>query len=205
MLEKHILEARAKAMAYEDREELKRQRICEDPDRFGVPPTKSYFSYCLDDTLLRENGLLAPSDYYCRVKTPSIAMPKIAKSDLHLKETVASSARSWVRSASTKFLKSAAFDEAEEYHKEGSCILSDDNSISSDDEDVIFCPLFMSQEKCSSEFQNSSVHGPNLIHRLIWSFLKMILNESQTIWFNLIIGYERHLFVDQIDFIKNSL
>lgn len=139
MLEKHILEARAKAMAYEDREEMKRQRVCEDPDKFGVPPTKSYFSYCLDDTLLKDNGLLAPSDYYCRVKTPVLAMPKLQKSDLHLRDTIASTARSWARSASTKFLKSGAFDPVEEldYQKEGSCIVSDDNSISSDDEDVI--------------------------------------------------------------------
>lgn len=149
MLEKHILEARAKAMAYEDREEMKRQRVCEDPDRFGVPPTKSYFSYCLDDTLLKDSGLLAPSDYYCRVKTPILAMPKIQKSDLHMRETIASTARSWARSASTKFLKSGAFDPVEEldYQKEGSCIVSDDNSISSDDEDVTKITHFESYNK----------------------------------------------------------
>lgn len=38
MLEKHILEAQAKALAYEDREEDKRMRTCQDPDNFGVPP-----------------------------------------------------------------------------------------------------------------------------------------------------------------------
>lgn len=40
MLEKHILEAQAKALAYEDREEDKRIRSCQDPDNFGVPPSK---------------------------------------------------------------------------------------------------------------------------------------------------------------------
>ena len=38
MLEKHILEARAKALAYEEREDHKRNKICENPDNFGVPP-----------------------------------------------------------------------------------------------------------------------------------------------------------------------
>jgi hypothetical protein len=38
MLEKHILEARAKALAYEEREDIKRNKICENPDNFGVPP-----------------------------------------------------------------------------------------------------------------------------------------------------------------------
>lgn len=38
MLEKHILEARAKALAYEEREESKRKTVCNEPDIFGVPP-----------------------------------------------------------------------------------------------------------------------------------------------------------------------
>ncbi len=89
MLEKHILEARAKAMAYEDRENNKRNNICEDPDAFGVPPVKSYFSHCLNDALMREKGLLAPSDYYSRVKTPIHSAPKqkyiylFSQSDYH--------------------------------------------------------------------------------------------------------------------------
>jgi hypothetical protein len=37
-LEKHILEARAKALAYEEREESKRKAVCTEPDIFGVPP-----------------------------------------------------------------------------------------------------------------------------------------------------------------------
>lgn len=37
-IEKHIMEARAKALAYEEREEDKRMKICDDPDSFGIPP-----------------------------------------------------------------------------------------------------------------------------------------------------------------------
>jgi hypothetical protein len=37
-LEKHILEARAKALAFEEREEERRHHVCEDPDSFGIPP-----------------------------------------------------------------------------------------------------------------------------------------------------------------------
>ena len=37
MLEKHIMEARAKALAYEERENEKRNRVCDDPDKLGIP------------------------------------------------------------------------------------------------------------------------------------------------------------------------
>ena len=40
MLEKHILEARARALAYEERENIKRKNVCNSPDNFGVPPSK---------------------------------------------------------------------------------------------------------------------------------------------------------------------
>ena len=38
-LEKHILEARAKSLAFEEREEHKRREVCSDPDSFGIPPS----------------------------------------------------------------------------------------------------------------------------------------------------------------------
>ncbi|RNA16769.1 deleted in lung and esophageal cancer 1-like, partial [Brachionus plicatilis] len=93
MLEKHILEAQAKALAYEDREEDKRMKTCQDPDLFGVPPTKSYFSYCLDDTILKDHNLLVPSDYYFKPKRPFVPMPKNDDSERYLEETVSSKER----------------------------------------------------------------------------------------------------------------
>ncbi|CAF0775579.1 unnamed protein product [Brachionus calyciflorus] len=94
MLEKHILEAQAKALAYEDREEDKRKKTCQEPDRFGVPPTKSYFSYCLDDTLLKNHDLLVPSDYYYKPKRPFVPMPKNEGFQSFQAETVSSKERS---------------------------------------------------------------------------------------------------------------
>lgn len=38
MLEKHILEAKARALALEDRENIRRNQTCSDPDLYGVPP-----------------------------------------------------------------------------------------------------------------------------------------------------------------------
>ena len=40
MLEKHILEAKARALALEDRENLRRNQICSEPDLYGVPAGK---------------------------------------------------------------------------------------------------------------------------------------------------------------------
>ena len=47
MLEKHILEARAKALAFEEREFEKRKKLIENPDAFGVPPGISIFNDAL--------------------------------------------------------------------------------------------------------------------------------------------------------------
>ena len=41
MLEKHILEAKARALALEDRENLRRNQICSEPDLYGVPAGKN--------------------------------------------------------------------------------------------------------------------------------------------------------------------
>lgn len=43
MLEKHILEAKARALALEDRENLRRNQICSEPDLYGVPAGKIAF------------------------------------------------------------------------------------------------------------------------------------------------------------------
>ena len=123
MLEKHILEARAKALAFEERELEKRKKLAQNPDAFGVPPVKSYFSYCLDDTLLKEHGLLVPSDYYFQIKQPIVPMPKSDSPDRHLKDTYSSKQRSQV--ISPKVLPPIGssrinMDDIEELHKAGS-------------------------------------------------------------------------------------
>lgn len=45
MLEKHILEARAKALAYEERETVKRNQICENPDLYGLPAGLTFIRF----------------------------------------------------------------------------------------------------------------------------------------------------------------
>lgn len=137
MLEKHILEAQAKALAYEEREDEKRKKICENPDDFGVPPAKSFFSHCLDDALLKEHGLLVPSDYYYKAKKPVCQMPKSELPDSHLRETVASRARNLARSSMMdKFkTKTPAINDIEELHKSGSELSDDAQSLFNSDEE----------------------------------------------------------------------
>ena len=43
---------------------------------YFLSKAKAYFSYCLDDSLLKEYGLLVPSDYYYKIKPPFVPMPK---------------------------------------------------------------------------------------------------------------------------------
>jgi hypothetical protein len=38
-LEKHIMEARAKALAFEERDEARRHQVCDEPDAYGIPPS----------------------------------------------------------------------------------------------------------------------------------------------------------------------
>ena len=61
-------------------------------------------------------------------------MPKL-RGDLHMRETVASAARSWrTLSASTKLVRSGHFDEIDEFHKAGSEIDYVDQMVMSDED-----------------------------------------------------------------------
>ncbi|KAJ8279540.1 hypothetical protein COCON_G00066060 [Conger conger] len=64
MLEKHILEAKLQATA---KEELAHnnlvQEVGEVYHQLGLPPVKSTFKWCVDNTLLRSNNLICPEDY----------------------------------------------------------------------------------------------------------------------------------------------
>ena len=142
MLEKHILEARAKALAYEERENEKRSRVCDDPDRLGVPSAKSYFSRCCDDTLLKEHNLLVPSDYYYRIKQPHVPLPRGEFPASHLKSTMSSRSRSHLSSFNklpsiNSTTKVPCIDDIEELHKAGSVEENESEieSVSSNEED----------------------------------------------------------------------
>lgn len=99
---------------------------------------KSFFSHCLDDALLKEHGLLVPSDYYYKAKQPYCPMPKSELPDSHLRETIASRARIQARSSliDKSKVKIPAISDIEELHKSGSDLSGDDNSLfDSDDEE----------------------------------------------------------------------
>ncbi|KAG5851028.1 hypothetical protein ANANG_G00088660 [Anguilla anguilla] len=76
MLEKHILQARLQATA---KEELVHNKIVEEVGevyhQLGLPPVKSTFKWCVDNTLLKSNNLICPEDYITE-QTPPIKVTR---------------------------------------------------------------------------------------------------------------------------------
>ncbi|KAM4689079.1 deleted in lung and esophageal cancer protein 1 [Discoglossus pictus] len=64
MVERHIIQARARATAEEERvlNELKNEAGEKFQD-LGLPPVDSYFRWCVDNNLLRKHKLICPEDY----------------------------------------------------------------------------------------------------------------------------------------------
>ncbi len=98
MLEKHIIEARAKALAYEEREMERQKRSLAHSDLFAASTVgsvlhKSYFAYCLDDALLREHGLLVPADYSAYKEPELVPMPSSADTFPYRAQTFSSKQR----------------------------------------------------------------------------------------------------------------
>ncbi|XP_048580368.1 deleted in lung and esophageal cancer protein 1 isoform X2 [Nematostella vectensis] len=63
MLETHIMQAQAAAMAADERDIQKALVECEDYQKLGLPPGKSNLRHCLDTELLRKFGLIVPQDF----------------------------------------------------------------------------------------------------------------------------------------------
>ncbi|KAG8521540.1 Deleted in lung and esophageal cancer protein 1 [Galemys pyrenaicus] len=61
MLERHIIQARARALA--ERERVTKQ-IQVEATEFSLPPVKSIFRWCVDNELLHKHHLICPDDYY---------------------------------------------------------------------------------------------------------------------------------------------
>lgn len=73
MLEAHIMQAQAAAMAADERE---LQRISEGYENYqslGLPPAKSHLRNCLDTQLLRRYNLIVPEDFSSEEVSPSKA------------------------------------------------------------------------------------------------------------------------------------
>nr|XP_056713113.1 deleted in lung and esophageal cancer protein 1 [Euleptes europaea] len=64
MIERHIIQARARATAEEERV-LNRYKVDvpEEYQDIGLPPVKSSFRWCVDDELLKKHDLICPGDY----------------------------------------------------------------------------------------------------------------------------------------------
>ncbi|XP_058146625.1 deleted in lung and esophageal cancer protein 1 isoform X2 [Dasypus novemcinctus] len=65
MLERHIIQARARAMAEEERTIHRVEtQFPEASSVIKLPPVRSVFRWCVDNELLREHHLICPEDYY---------------------------------------------------------------------------------------------------------------------------------------------
>ncbi|XP_036377314.1 deleted in lung and esophageal cancer protein 1 [Megalops cyprinoides] len=76
MLEKHILKARLQASAKEER--VYNNIVEEVGDAYhqlGLPPVKSTFKWCVDNSLLKSNNLICPEDYITE-EAPLIKPPR---------------------------------------------------------------------------------------------------------------------------------
>ncbi|XP_041478167.1 deleted in lung and esophageal cancer protein 1-like [Lytechinus variegatus] len=63
MLERHIMQARAKAMAEDEKILNQAAEGCDIYHDLGLPPVKSNLNGCLDSDLLRSHGLIVPEDF----------------------------------------------------------------------------------------------------------------------------------------------
>ncbi|KAM6169230.1 deleted in lung and esophageal cancer protein 1 [Rhynchocyon petersi] len=93
ILEKHIIEARARAMAEEER--IRRQagaHTSMDLGAIKLPPVKSVFRWCVDSELLQKHHLISPEDYYSD-SVPLCAAPKGSTLPQYQKPTFSSKKR----------------------------------------------------------------------------------------------------------------
>ncbi|XP_076985910.1 deleted in lung and esophageal cancer protein 1-like isoform X3 [Tamandua tetradactyla] len=76
MLERHIIQARARAMAEEERTIHQAEaQFLEASSNIRLPPVKSVFRWCVDSELLRKHHLICPEDYHNDI-VPFCSAPK---------------------------------------------------------------------------------------------------------------------------------
>ncbi|KAK7508441.1 hypothetical protein BaRGS_00000007 [Batillaria attramentaria] len=63
MLERHIMQAQARAMSADERALHRSSKACDQYDSLGLPPGRAHFRSCIDTQLLRDHDLLTPEDY----------------------------------------------------------------------------------------------------------------------------------------------
>ncbi|XP_044280926.1 deleted in lung and esophageal cancer protein 1 [Varanus komodoensis] len=86
MLERHIIQARARATAEEERIlNLYKEEVPDDYRHVALPPVKSTFRWCVDNELLKKHDLISPQDYI--LDPPLITRaPKDVSEPSYLKE-----------------------------------------------------------------------------------------------------------------------
>ncbi|XP_073190808.1 deleted in lung and esophageal cancer protein 1 isoform X2 [Lepidochelys kempii] len=88
IVEKHIIQARARATAAEERAlNMLKIDVGEDFHNIGLPPVKSSFRWCVDNDLLKKHNLICPEDYITD-RIPITKAPKGKKEPDYIKETL---------------------------------------------------------------------------------------------------------------------
>ncbi|ELU16950.1 hypothetical protein CAPTEDRAFT_224255 [Capitella teleta] len=89
MLERHIMQAQARAMSADERA-VQRMQACNRgfPD-LGLPPARAHLRSCLDSELLRNHNLLTPEDYSPK-EAPLVPPPSAPPIPPHARETESS-------------------------------------------------------------------------------------------------------------------
>nr|XP_048693431.1 deleted in lung and esophageal cancer protein 1 isoform X2 [Caretta caretta] len=88
IVEKHIIQARARAAAAEERAlNMLKVDVGEDFHNIGLPPVKSSFRWCVDNDLLKKHNLICPEDYITD-RIPITKAPKGKKEPDYIKETL---------------------------------------------------------------------------------------------------------------------
>uniref|UniRef100_A0ABM5GMR3 Deleted in lung and esophageal cancer protein 1 isoform X2 n=1 Tax=Pogona vitticeps TaxID=103695 RepID=A0ABM5GMR3_9SAUR len=106
MLEKHIIQARARATAEEERMlNQYKAEVPEDYRHVALPPVKSTFRWCVDDELLQKHNLISPEDY---IMDPALITraPKEVSAPGYLKEILSFKHHISDNSNSSKFKES---------------------------------------------------------------------------------------------------
>ncbi|XP_067386498.1 deleted in lung and esophageal cancer protein 1-like [Emydura macquarii macquarii] len=87
MVEKHIIQARARATAEEERAlNMLKVDVGEDFHNVGLPPVKSSFRWCVDNDLLKKHNLICPDDYITD-RIPITRAPQGKSEPDYIKET----------------------------------------------------------------------------------------------------------------------
>ncbi|XP_021361346.1 deleted in lung and esophageal cancer protein 1-like isoform X1 [Mizuhopecten yessoensis] len=91
-LERHIMQAQARAMSADERQLNRVTKSCDNYSELGLPPGRSYFRSCIDSDLLKKHKLLSPEDYATEEQL-TVPLPHGPKVPSYARETVSSQQR----------------------------------------------------------------------------------------------------------------